>query len=92
MIAEDIKENLFRIKKELGILLLTIRQRNGLTQQFVADSIDMSCGNVYRIEKKHEATLDEMLKLYAFYYSKNYRTVEDEDLFRKIVKGKFIDY
>lgn len=91
MLANEIKEKLFQIKKELGLLLLEIRLRNSLTQQFVAESINMSYGNIHIIERKYKATLDEILKLYAFYYSKNYGTVEDEKRFRSILFGKPTD-
>lgn len=88
IITDNIRENLFRIKKELGILLLEIRQRNGLTQQFVAESINMSYRNINIIENKYKTTLDQVLKLYTFYYSRNYGTVEDESRFRRIIMGE----
>ena len=88
ILIEDIKEKLFQMKKEAGLLLLEIRLRNGLTQQFVAESINMSYRSLYSIEKRYGTSLDEILKLYTFYYSKNYGTEEDEEKFRRIVSGK----
>ena len=86
MLIDQIKEQLVRIKRESGLLLLEIRQRNGLTRQFVAESIHMSHRNVYMIEREYITTLDEILKLYTFYYSKGYGTAEDDDRFRRILR------
>ncbi|NDV83994.1 helix-turn-helix transcriptional regulator [Bacteroides sp. 51] len=87
MLIDQIKEHLFWIKKESGLLLLEIRQRNGLTRLFVAESINMSQRNLSTIEREYKATLDEILKLYTFYHSKSYGTAEDDERFRRIMRG-----
>ncbi|NDV84510.1 hypothetical protein [Bacteroides sp. 51] len=88
MLIDQIKEHLFWIKKESGLLLLEIRQRNGLTRLFVAESINMSQRNLSTIEREYKATLDEILKLYTFYHSKGYATPEDDERLRRIMMGE----
>ncbi|NDV81052.1 hypothetical protein [Bacteroides sp. 51] len=68
MLIDQIKEHLFWIKKESGLLLLEIRQRNGLTRLFVAESINMSQRNLSTIER-------ESIKLRLMKYSNSIRFI-----------------
>lgn len=68
-------------KLTIGLLLWSIRLRHKFSRQDIAESINMSIRTVFAIESEHNASLDECLKLFTFYYKEKYATKEDEQQF-----------
>lgn len=68
-------------KVALGKLLYAIRQRHQLVREEVSESINMSMRNLYAIEVRYNTSLDEIIKLFTFYYQAGYATEEDETNF-----------